>query len=297
MPCNTIRNLDISVLRSFVTIAELGGITRAADKLNLTQSAVSMQVKRLEAVFNHPLIERRGRGICLTREGEQLLSYGRRIIKLNDEAWQRMTHEDFQGQVSLGVPEDLIGALIPTIMRDFGTAYPMASIHLATTGTRKLKVQLNEKTLDVILTTEALDEATGECLYKAPMRWFTGADSQIYAKRPLPLAYHLGCIFMPYAVHALDSVGITWQRPYDADDWRDLSTFVSAGLAVQATMANIRKHDWHEVPSHAGLPSLPDFGVFMYIREDAPELALQLAGFIRDEYYMLGPQKLKAVMA
>ncbi|NCF48236.1 MAG: LysR family transcriptional regulator [Bacteroidetes bacterium] len=87
MPCNTIRNLDISVLRSFVTIAELGGITRAADKLNLTQSAVSMQVKRLEAVFDHPLIERRGRGICLTREGEQLLSYGRRIIKLNDEAW------------------------------------------------------------------------------------------------------------------------------------------------------------------------------------------------------------------
>ncbi len=86
MPCNTIRNLDIATLRSFVTVAELGGVTRAAERLNLTQSAVSMQLIRLETVLDQQLVERAGRGVCLTREGEQLLGYGRRILTLNDEA-------------------------------------------------------------------------------------------------------------------------------------------------------------------------------------------------------------------
>ena len=78
MPCNSPRNLDISALRSFVTVAELGGVTRAAERLNLTQSAVSMQLKRLETAFDQPLMQRHGRGVCLTSEGEQLLGYGRR---------------------------------------------------------------------------------------------------------------------------------------------------------------------------------------------------------------------------
>ena len=86
MPCDVTRNLDITALRSFVAVAEYGGVTRAAERLNLTQSAVSMQVKRLENLFNQPLITRAGRGVGLTEEGEQLLSYGRRLVSLNDEA-------------------------------------------------------------------------------------------------------------------------------------------------------------------------------------------------------------------
>ena len=85
MGCDLNRNLDISVLRSFVAVAELGGMTRAADKLNLTQSAVSMQVKRLETVFESPLLTRVGRGVVLASQGQQLLSYSRQLLRLNDE--------------------------------------------------------------------------------------------------------------------------------------------------------------------------------------------------------------------
>ena len=108
MPCGTVRNLDIAALRSFVTVAELGGVTRAAERLNLTQSAVSMQLKRLEAALDPQLLAREGRGIGLTREGEQLLGYGRRMVRLNDEAWDRMMHAEFQGRVNFGVPEDIV---------------------------------------------------------------------------------------------------------------------------------------------------------------------------------------------
>ena len=86
MGCDLTRNLDISALRSFVAVAELGGMTRAADKLNLTQSTVSMQVKRLETVFESPLLTRVGRGLVLTSEGQQLLSYSRQLLRLNDES-------------------------------------------------------------------------------------------------------------------------------------------------------------------------------------------------------------------
>ena len=126
MGCDLIRNLDISALRSFVAVADLGGMTRAAHKLNLTQSAVSMQVKRLETAFESPLVERVGRGIALTSEGQQLLSYSRQILRLNDEAWLRLTHQAFEGQVILGVPEDLVLPIVPSIMREFAGAFPRA---------------------------------------------------------------------------------------------------------------------------------------------------------------------------
>ena len=102
------RNLDLTALRSFVTVAECGGVTRAAGQRNLTQSAVSMQLKRLEEALDQPLLDRTGRGVTLTAQGEQLLSYGRRMMALNDEVWARMTHQAFEGEIVLGVPHDVV---------------------------------------------------------------------------------------------------------------------------------------------------------------------------------------------
>ena len=124
IPCSSPRNLDISALRSFVTVAELGGMTRAAERLNLTQSAVSMQLKRLETAFDQPLMQRHGRGVSLTSESEQLLSYGRRMVKLNDETWNRMMHEAFESRVSFGVPEDIVRPYVTGMLRDFVGAFP-----------------------------------------------------------------------------------------------------------------------------------------------------------------------------
>ena len=102
------RNLDLTALRSFVTVAETGGVTRAAGFLNLTQSAVSMQLKPLEESLNVPLLDRSSRSIALTAAGEQLLGYAKQMVALNDEAWGRLTAEEFEGEITLGVPHDII---------------------------------------------------------------------------------------------------------------------------------------------------------------------------------------------
>lgn len=283
MPCNSPRNLDISALRSFVTVADLGGVTRAAERLNLTQSAVSMQLKRLETAFDQPLMQRQGRGVCLTSEGEQLLSYGRRMVTLNDEAWNRMMHEAFDGRVSFGVPEDLVRPYVTGMLRDFVGAFPRARINLTSSISRLLLKQFAEGQLDVLLTTEPAATGAGECLYRAPLKWYVGRDSEVYRQRPLPIAAKPDCIFLPVARAALETIGIAWETPYQANDWRDLVAFVSAGLAVETNMPYMAKiKDWTEVPAAGGLPPLPDFGVFLYVRENASPLALQMAGIIRD---------------
>jgi len=283
MPCNSTRNLDIAALRSFVMIAELGGVTRAAERLNLTQSAVSMQLKRLEAAFEQPLVTRKGRGVTLTEEGEQLLGYGRRMVRLNDETWQRMMHEAFQGRITFGVPEDIVRPYVTGILRDFVGAFPRARINLVSSITRLLMREFDEDRIDIMLTTEPAHSGAGECLYRGPLQWYVGRGSQVYRQRPLPLASKPDCIFLPVAAAALDAADIAWESPYQANDWRDLVAFVSAGLAVETNMPYMaRIKDWQEVPFKAGLPALPDFGIFLYVREGASPLALQLAGIIRD---------------
>ncbi len=297
MPCDTIRNLDIATLRSFVTVAELGGVTRAAERLNLTQSAVSMQLKRLETALDQQLVERAGRGVCLTREGEQLLGYGRRILTLNDEAWQRMTHHAFEGRVSFGVPEDLVDPFVSPVMRDFAADFPRARVSLVSSITRKLVDRFDEGRLDVMLTTEPLESGTGECLYRGPLQWYVGRGSLIWKQRPLPLAAKADCIFLPVVRAALERAGIAWESPYEANHWRDLEAFVKAGLAIETNMALVvdRSRDRIPVPADSDLPPLPDFGIFLYIRDGAPDLALQLAGIVRDTNFARDQVKTRAV--
>ena len=204
-----------------------------------------------------------------------------------------MTHQAFESQVVFGVPEDLVIPIVPPIMREFAAAFPRASIRLRSSQTLKLKEELLEVSFDVILTAELYDIGTGECLHRAPVLWFMAKGSTVYERRPLPIAYERKCIFMPLVVRALDDAGSPWEMPYIADDWRDMTTFVSAGLAIQANMAHIQKSHWEVVPADNGMPILPDFGVFLYVRDNAAELALQLAGFVRNEYELMAPPSLK----
>ena len=114
-----VRNFDITTLRSFVAVAETGGVTKAAGFLHLTQSAVSMQLKRMEEALDVALLDRSGRTVALTADGEQLFAYAKKMVELNDEAWRRLTANEFEGEITLGVPHDIIHPYIPPILKRF----------------------------------------------------------------------------------------------------------------------------------------------------------------------------------
>jgi DNA-binding transcriptional LysR family regulator len=281
------RTLDLTALRSFVAVAEIGGVTAAADRLHLTQSTVSMQIKRLESMLNLDLISRSGRGIELTPHGEQLARYGRQILGINDEVWNRMTNTQFEGTLVMGVPPDILYPHIPNILKAFSDAFPRVQIKLVSTRTSELKEELAKGTLDLILTTEADDARGGEFLSSQPLKWFCQrGNKQIWRRRPLPLTYEKHCMFRKTVIEKLDAENIEWDMTFTTASCLDSIPYVSAGLAVVAVLEQSRHEDWEEIPAAAGLPELPEFRILLYLN-DGPQslLAHHLASIVRDAYH------------
>jgi DNA-binding transcriptional LysR family regulator len=279
------RNLDMVSLRSFVAVADAGGVTRAAGFLNLTQSAVSMQIKRLEELLDVRLLERSGRGVALTPEGELLLGYARRILVLNDDAFQRLTLDAHEGEVTLGVPHDIVYPAIPQVLQRFAREYPRMKVHLVSSFTRVLKAQFGRGEAHVILTTEDEADQGGETLAALPLVWVGAPKGQAWKGRPLRLAYEHHCIFRLRVQAALDRAGIPWEMAVESDSTRTVEASVSADLAVHTVLAGSEPPYVERINHGGALPDLPAMQVNMYVARPAPSPAVEvLAEFIRQSY-------------
>jgi len=279
------RNLDLAALRSLVAIADTGGVTSAALKLHLTQSAVSMQIKRMEMTLDQPLMERVGRHVILSNHGEQLLGYARRMIQMNDEVWGRLTSPQFEGEIKFGVPYDIIYPYIPNILRQFKSAYPRVKIKLKSWNTALLKRRYAEGVPDIILTTELPRDGTGELLRAERLGWYSASGGKIWQQRPLPVSFYKTCIFRQTGITALDAAGISWEQTLDPTGFCHAhSAFISADIAVVCCLQGAQLADWAEVPAKAGLPELPEYGIFQYVRDDTNPMVAELAMMIRAAY-------------
>ena len=280
------KNLDIAALRSFVAVADSGGITHAAEQMHLTQSAVSMQVKRLEDLFDGKMLQRKGRGVVLTPLGEQLLSYARRMIALNDEAWAQMTNDDLEGEVSFGVPVDILEPEIPLILNRCKQLYPRISINLISSLTKSLRRDLESGQIDIILTTElALDEG-GETLIVESNDWYGAHDGIAHLQRPLPIPMCQNCAMRPSAIKALDDANVPWTPVGVTDNESTVDTLLAADLAITP---KLRSTTPHAVLLHdESLPELPSALVNMYMaRQRDVAMTDCIADVIREVFFQL----------
>ena len=286
------RNLDVTVLRSFVAVAQTGGVTRAAGFLNLTQSAVSMQLKRLEDLMGVELIDRAGRGVSLTAAGEQLLGYARRMVALNDEAFARLTHADYAGEIALGVPHDIVYPVIPRVLQRFSAEMPRMKVVLSTTYTRKLKRQFANGELALMLTTETGAEADldsrVQTLTEIPLRWLGAPGGQAHRQRPLKLAMGRVCVFRAGVIGRLEGAGISWENAVDTDSDRTIEATTSADLGVTAMLEGTAPQQLSEITGH-DLPPLEAHKVNLYGLGRSPaEPVVRLAEMIAEGYATLG---------
>ncbi|MGB0799016.1 MAG: LysR family transcriptional regulator, partial [Planktomarina sp.] len=197
------RNLDMTALRSFVAVADQGGVTRAAGLMNLTQSAVSMQIKRLEEMLNIALFDRRNRQLFLTTQGEQLLSYARRILTLNDDVISRLMDDAFEGEITLGVPHDIVYPAIPRVLKTFAREFPRVKINLMSSFTAALHTAFAAGECDLILTTESEVKPGGRTICELPLVFVGAPSSSIWRERPLRLAFETRCLFRGFVLDAL----------------------------------------------------------------------------------------------
>ena len=260
------RNLDISLLRAFVAVAETGGMTAAAHVLNLTQAAVSQQIKRLEETFGHQLFERDRRGLRLTSPGERLLSKAKRMLALNDEIWAEMMTEVYTGQVRLGMPYDVATVYLPRIMKSFAQAHPQVEISVVCRSSAELREALSQGEVDLTLTTEMGGGPDSEALASERLVWVGAKGGEAYLKRPLPVSFGSeSCAFRAPIMRALREAGIEWRPVSEISNMDAMNATVQTDLAVMGLLAPTVPAGFEVLGPDSRLPSLPMFSINLYL--------------------------------
>src|SRR6188474_990306 len=180
--------LDIDQLRTFIAISETGSFTKAAEVVNKTQSAVSMQMKRLEERLERPIFSRDGRASNLTEDGQRLLDYARRIVKLNVETLAAFSDAELSGRVRLGVPDDYADRYLPEIMARFSRGYPAVELSVTCEPTVELVARIAANDLDLAIITNAETNRPGDTFRREQLLWVVSNRHAIHMEERLPLA-------------------------------------------------------------------------------------------------------------
>ena len=257
------RDMEVALLRAFVAVVETGGMTAAGQQLNLTQAAVSQQIKRLEMAIGATLFDRSaGRKLELTSEGERLVSYARRMLTLDAELWRAMTAAQSEGEVKVGVPYDIVGVFMPPILRRFAKMWPKVEVTLVCKATKPLKAMLAAGEIDLTLTTEP--EAGSEVLVADPLVWVGAPNGTAPLNDPLPIVLDSEeCMFRQAIVSSLSGVGRDWRMTCTTGDAAPTLALLQADLAVAVLMRRTVPPFLSVVGSGA-LPPLPTYFVNLY---------------------------------
>jgi DNA-binding transcriptional LysR family regulator len=280
------RDIDLSLLRAFLAVAESGGMTSAALALNLTQGAVSQKVQRLEALFETELFDRANRTIRLTADGERLLARAYRLIALNDETWQFMTQPAFSGEIRLGVPLDIVRPMMPAIMRRFNREHPKVQLTLVSDMTGTLLHALKNREIDLTLTTEAQSGKTDVLLLSDQLVWIGAKNGEACYRTPLPvsLGAEFGAFRVP-ALAALNKAEIDWVATGDVGNLESILATVEADMAVVPYLSCLVPDNLKIIDADVGLPSLPVFHINLRMPEAGGSLiAKELARYIRQGF-------------
>lgn len=278
-----IRNLDTTLLRTFVTVADKASMTAAANALHLTQGAVSQQIKRLEETLGSSLFERDRRGLRLTHSGERLFDKAKRLLSLNDEIWTEMAGAVVAGRVRLGVPYDLVGTLLAPVLKAYANAYPQVEISLVCASSPELTAALAAGIIDLAVIEERVGPTAGECLAIDRLVWVGAKGGVARAKRPLPVSMVADtCAFRPAVLSALGEHGLEWRTVFENGNIDATTATVRSDLAVTTWLASTVPGDL-DILSDPALPALPNFAINLHLPgQSAGSAAQEFARYIRD---------------
>ena len=266
-------NLQLEYLRTFVAVVDTGGFTRAAGVVNKTQSAVSMQIKRLESEIDSPLFERRGKGIRLTPTGVTLLPHARRLLAEHEEAVRNLSQPPLEGRLRFGSPEHYTSWILPRLLTGFAESYPRIQVEMICANSPEIREGVAKGDLDLGLSTQAQDkrEVKGEVIGHDPLVWIGARDWIPKPDTPLALAvFEDGCIFRSWALEALEQAGVDHRIVYVSRSEAGIQDAVRAGLAVAPVVQSNVPEDLDIFGQEARLPLLPVSNIVLHRRAGEP---------------------------
>lgn len=270
-------NLPTNLLRSFVAIVDTGSMLNAAEQVFVTQSALSLQIKRLEELVQRTLFLREGRRLSLTPAGELLLDYARRVLDLHDEAVTAVSAGHFAGPARVGMVQDFADTLLTGLLARFSELHPDAQIFARVAGTAELQALLERRQLDIVVGFAA--GSNPDAVAVAPMQWY--GNEELARRNPVPLAVlEQPCRFREAAIRALDEAGRPYRIAVETPNLSTLRAAVQAGLGLTCR-THLFIHDSLPELSSA-LPPLPDVSCIIQTAEELDVVTDRLALLARE---------------
>ncbi len=271
--------LDLDLLRSFVSVVDAGGFTRAGERVHRTQSTISQQIKRLEDDFGRPLLHRNGRQITPTEDGERLLSYARRILSLAEEARDVLTRPAQEGAVRLGVPEDFAAYRLTELLANFARSHPGLRLDIRTDQSVCLRRDLERGELDLALIKRDAGEKGGIAVWPERVHWVTSRSHPVdLSCTSVPLiGFPAGCLYRARAIHALESAGRAWHMAYTSSSLIGIQAALAAGLGL-SILSEMSIHPEHRVfTAKDGFAPIDKTEVALVAAPEASPATLRLA--------------------
>ncbi|MEO3998169.1 LysR substrate-binding domain-containing protein [Mesorhizobium sp. CAU 1732] len=274
--------LDLEQLHTFITIADTGSFTKAADEVHRTQSAVSMQMRRLEERLGKALFEKDGRTNRLTEEGERLLTYARRLLRLNRETLAAFDDTSLEGHIRIGTPDDYADRFLPEIMARFSRSNPRVELSVMCEPTVNLIDHLKRGHLDIAIVTH--DRNSSEVVRREPLLWVTSANHSIHADDVLPLAVgRTSCMWRRAACDMLDQMGRDYRILFTSWSATVIIAAVLSGQAVSVLPECALRPGMRILGEADGFGALPDVRIgIMRGHSSQPEIVDALARHISD---------------
>src|SRR5246127_4159036 len=271
--------LDLELLRSFLSVVDSGGFTRAGTRVHRTQSTVRQQIKRLEEDVGQPLLNRSGKEVTPTESGERLLSYARRLLSLAEEARDVLTRPGNQGAVRLGVPEDFAAYRLTKLLAAFSRAHPDLRLDVRADQSIYLKRDLERGDLDLALFKRAAGEKGGIAAWPERVHWVTSKSHPRHTSTgAVPLiGSPTGCLYRAGAIHALESAGRTWRMAYTSSNLAGIQAAVAAGMGFSILSERAIQADHRVLTAKDGFSPIDKTEVALVASPDASPATLRLA--------------------
>jgi DNA-binding transcriptional LysR family regulator len=275
--------LDLELLRSFVSVVDAGGFTRAGERVHRTQSTVSQQIKRLEDDLGQVLLHRSGKDVAPTEAGERLLSYARRLLSLAEEARDVVGRPGDGGAVKIGIPEDFAAYRLAKLLASFSRSHPELRMDVRADQSTYLKRDLERGDLDLALLKRDASEKGGiaRSIASWPERvhWVTSKshprDTRI-GSVPL-IGFPAGCLYRSRAIHALESAGRAWHMAYTSSSLAGIQAAVAAGMGLSILSEMAIQADHRVLTAKDGFAPIDKTEVALVASPDASPATLRLA--------------------
>lgn len=253
-------NLDVDLLRAFVSVADLGSFTRAADSLLRRQSTLSLQIKRLEEGLGKRLLDRTSRHVRLTAEGEALIGRARQMLELNDRLVASVNEPALAGTVRLGTPEDFATTHLPQVLAQFAQAYPSVHLEVTCDLTLTLMRRFRQGDFDLVLVKREPERSgRGVRVWREPLVWVAAKKLAVPRSEPLPLVVSPPpCVYRKRATDSLSRLRRQWRVAYSCASLAGQHAAVKAGLGVTVLPADMVPAGLAVIQRRAGLPDLHD---------------------------------------